>query len=133
VDAFCGDDGSDVLTFCEGCRRAIPRVNFLSDKREPNVFCVGCGNPYPWATREQLVDVLQDALDQQRDLSPTLRKRLSQDIDALIEPEDADTVPARIRLLEGLRDQAPMLWAMRQPILVNLISAGVMQQLHMHG
>ena len=66
VQGFCGPCGAPVITACETCQRAIPTPDYLAGAKEPNAFCTGCGQPFPWATREQLIGKVRSYLDFER-------------------------------------------------------------------
>jgi hypothetical protein len=53
-------------------------------------------------------------------------------IAVLSKPEEPETVADRIRAGEQIRDLAPGLWGLAQPILINVMSAEVLQGLHLH-
>jgi len=50
LQPFCGDCGSSVLTQCESRKAPIELMSY--DSMRIGSFCIGCGNPYPSATRE---------------------------------------------------------------------------------
>jgi hypothetical protein len=72
VPDLCPQCGVPVITACERCGAGIPRPDYL--KKEPNPsFCVGCGEPFPWATRRQRIEKLSSYLDFEDGLSESDR------------------------------------------------------------
>src|SRR5438270_8453771 len=57
VPSFCPRCGAPVIVTCPACDAPIPglppNLTLLAEPDPPEPFCPNCGNPYPWATREQ--------------------------------------------------------------------------------
>jgi len=126
VPPHCGSCGSKVITVCEECSAAIPVPDYLNNIDWPNPFCVGCGTPFPWATREQLIERLYSLIDED-ELSPSDRLSVIEEIAILSTPEKPENVSERVRAAERFRQLAPVAWGLRQPILRLALSDEVLQ------
>jgi hypothetical protein len=67
IPNFCSTCGAPVITLCEGCNVPIPPPRY--PYTDTPVFCIACGDPYPWATREDLIGKLYSLLDFELGLS----------------------------------------------------------------
>jgi len=131
VQDFCGICGLPVMTVCENCSAALQKPDYPAGEFEPNSFCVQCGEPFPWATRQQQISKLQNLLDFEKGLSKSDRLDLVDAISVLAQPEDSETFAAHIKAGEKVRKLAPGLWQLAQPILTSLLSAELQQALHL--
>lgn len=131
VQEFCGNCGLPVLTVCEKCSAPLPTPNYLAGEREPYAFCVQCGEPFPWATRQQQINKLKGLLDLESGLTKAERLDLIESITVLAQPEEPETLVAHIKAGERIRNLAPGLWQLAQPILSNLLSSELQQALHL--
>jgi hypothetical protein len=63
----CGRCGARVLRTCPSCDAFILGTVVLysdyDDLERPESFCWDCGEPYPWATREERIGKLYDEID----------------------------------------------------------------------
>lgn len=125
---FYGECGASVVTTCK-CGTAVPNPDIRRKQNDPNAFCIGCGEPFPWASREQLIGKLYGLLDFEEGLSPADRLEVVEAIAVLSEPEDPRTVPMRARAAAKIRQLAPGAWKMAQPILTSVLSDEVQQAL----
>lgn len=134
VHANCGTCGAPVITTCDSCTTPIPRINHLggNNQGEPNSFCVGCGQPYPWATREQRIGNLYNLIDF-GNLSQAEDLEIVEAIAVLSEPEDASDLLPHVNAGETIKRLAPGAWAIGQPMLASTLSAALQQALHLHG
>ena len=131
VQGFCGICGLQVLTVCEKCSASLLTPKYLAGEREPDAFCVQCGEPFPWATRQQQINKLQSLLDLESGLTKSDRLDLVESIALLAQPEEPDTLDAHVKAGEKIRRLAPGLWQLAQPILSNLLSSELQQALHL--
>ena len=124
VQKFCGTCGAPVITACGSCGAGIPSPDFA--------FCVNCGEPFPWASREQLISKLESFLDFEDGLSPADRLEAVEQIAVLSELEEADepgTIDRRVGVAARIRRLAPGAWTLAQPILTTVLSSEVQQGL----
>jgi hypothetical protein len=131
VQGFCGICGLPVMTVCENCKAALPKPNYQAGERDAYAFCVKCGEPFPWATRAQQINKLQNLLDLEKGLTKSNRLDLVEAIGILAQPEDSDTFASHIKAGERIRKLAPSVWQLAQPILTSVLSAELQQALHL--
>src|SRR5262245_18501917 len=67
---YCSDCGAPIIGKCPACGARIRGVDFLPGylgtiSYAPPKFCDGCGEPMPWAGRQERFYQLQNILDQQ--------------------------------------------------------------------
>lgn len=118
------------MTTCEQCGAAIPRPDVLAGARDPNSFCTGCGGPYPWATREDLIRMLRNLVDSQGDgVSPADRLELMREIEVLSLLEEDDDPDEQVRIAEKIKRLAPKAWAAARPLVQTLVSAEIQRRL----
>lgn len=132
VNAFCGRCGAPVITTCDGCSAAIARPKVLEGEEGPNPFCVGCGQPFPWATRQERIQKLTSLLDFEDGLSTSDRLIAAEQIAELSRLEEADepeTIARRVKVAQKIRELAPSAWKIGQPIWQTVISSEVQQGL----
>jgi hypothetical protein len=123
---YCQDCGAALYHRCPACARQLPLVN--KGAAAPS-FCIGCGLPFPWATREDIVYHVQNQLDLQG-LEEGDRRLLEDQLKELLKrPEDKDAENRQVKALEKLRDAAPKAWKFAAPILDPLITAWMKSQL----
>ena len=130
VPPFCGTCGAPVITACENCGAGIPNPNYLARQTEPNPFCVGCGEPFPWVTREQLIGKLYGLIDFEGDLSPADRLQVIEAIAVLSEQEEPETVSVHARAAAKIRELVPGMWQAAQPYLRVALSEEVQDMVH---
>lgn len=73
VQKFCGTCGAPVITACTGCDAQIPLPNYLGGAKGPNAFCIGRGQPFQWATRQQMLGKLRSYLEFEEGADATLK------------------------------------------------------------
>jgi hypothetical protein len=133
VQGFCGTCGAPVITTCEGCGAAIPRPDVLGGVYEANPFCIGCGQPFPWATRKNRIAKIASFLDFEDGLSAAdklLAEEQIAELSQLEEADDPETLDRRVKLAQKFRELAPSAWALGLPIFQSVLSGEVLQHLH---
>jgi len=126
---YCGICGAQVLTQCPSCSTTLLKIKYLAGEREPYAFCSGCGEPFPWATREQRVSRIQNLLNLDSTLSDTDRLELIDAIQELVLPDTPETEKRKVKALELIKSKAPNAYRAAQPILVPLLSAVIQKAL----
>lgn len=129
VDPFCGTCGAEVLCACEECGRAIPEVNLLSGPRKPRPFCRNCGQPFPWAGREERIHALLNVIDQEEDLSEADRFEIIDALAVLSKPGTEADEKSKVDAGKTVQRLAPRAWAVAQPVLVETLSSVVRKAL----
>jgi len=129
VPQYCGSCGARVLTECPSCSTPLPSINYLAGEREPYAFCTGCGEPFHWATRGQVVSKIRNLLDLDSTLSDSDRFELIDAIQELVLPETPDAEAPKIRAAELIRRKAPNAFRAAQPILISLMSSALQRAL----
>jgi hypothetical protein len=126
VDRFCAKCGTLVLTTCSNpdCRAPLPIPNIPGGQRGSSPFCTRCGEPHPWATREQRIGRLIDLLDSEESLGEAERLHVVEAIAVLGEPEDkGSSEDDRVRAGERFRSMAPKAWRVAVPVLTALLTS----------
>lgn len=124
----CANCGAVVYYRCPECSRPLPIIDVGANVPP---FCTGCGLPFPWATREQIVYHVQNQLHR-ADLSDGDRRALQEQLNELLEtPADNDVEKRQVRVLERLREIAPGAWGAVSPIVAPLITAWMRQELRL--
>jgi hypothetical protein len=95
---------------------------------EPDSFCWDCGEPYPWATREERIGKLYDEIDFE-DLDEATLLTVHEQIAVLSAPVDEVTDEAQARAGRRIRDIAPKAWEAIVPVLQSLLTAEAKRQL----
>jgi len=126
---FCGICGAHVLTECPKCETALTSINYLTGEREPYAFCIGCGQPFHWATTEQVVTKLRYLLDKDSSLTNADRIELRVAIDELVLPDTPEAEAPKIRAVELIRSKAPNVFRSAQPIFISILSAAIQKAL----
>ena len=126
---YCGTCGAQALTQCPSCSTALLKIKYLAGEREPYAFCSGCGQPFPWATREQRVSRMQNLLNLDTTLSDSDRLELVDAIQELVLPDTPETEKRKIKALELFKSKAPNAYRAAQPILMPLLSAVIQKAL----
>lgn len=115
---FCPVCGADVLSACPSCGRRLRGLSRLSTARGamPTYgrhqwgFCDGCGESYPWATRQELIYKLQNLLDT-ADISDHDRLMVAEDLQRLQELDESDdSKDERGKLWSAIKRRAPGLF-----------------------
>jgi len=91
--------GARVLTECPNCSTPLVSINYPAGEREPYAFCSGCGEPFHWATREQVVSRIRNLLDLDSSLSNSDRFELIDAIEELVLPDTPRQRPQKSKLL----------------------------------
>jgi hypothetical protein len=130
VAKFCGTCSAPVITACEQCGHEIPTPEYLRGATQPNAFCIGCGDPFPWATREERIGRIQSLLEYEDGLSESQRLELVEEITVLAVPEERADHKKQIKAAGSLKRLAPKAWSLAQPILVATLSAEVQAAIH---
>jgi hypothetical protein len=127
--AFCGICGAEVLTECPKCATPITTINYLGGETEPYAFCIGCSQPFHWATTEQVVNKLRYLLDKDSSLTHTDRTELRNAIDELVLPDTPEAEAPKIRAVELIRQKAPNVFRSAQPIFISILSSAIQKAL----
>lgn len=113
---FCATCGANLLSACPSCGkrlRGTSRTVTPRPGRSPAYetyrwgFCDGCGEPYPWANREELISQLQNILDQEEAVSDHDRLAIMEDLDRLKVLEPGEDARTERRLLATVKRGAP--------------------------
>jgi Uncharacterized protein conserved in bacteria (DUF2321) len=126
----CGRCGRPVIQTCPSCDAFILGAYTAlrpADFSLPESFCWDCGEPYPWATREERIGKLYDRIDHE-DLDEATLLVVSEQIAVLSAPVDQVTDDDRIRAGRRIKDLAPKAWEAILPILQGLLTAEAKQQ-----
>jgi hypothetical protein len=132
VPPRCGRCGSRVLQACRGCDAPVLGAynlgvgSALLERPEP--FCWNCGEPLPWATREERVGKLYDLIDYE-DLDEATLLTVREQIAVLSAPVDEETDERRGRALERLKGLAPKMYEAALPVLQGLATAEMKRRL----
>jgi hypothetical protein len=129
VPQYCGICGGQVLTECPSCSTPLLKIKYLAGEREPYAFCSGCGESFPWATREQRVSKIRNLLNLDSTLSDSDRLELLDAIQELILPDTPETEGSKRNALELIRIKAPNAFRAAQPILIPLFSSALQKVL----
>jgi hypothetical protein len=120
VGKFCQRCGAPVCIKCQNCEQELDP---LGTEQRPPAFCKRCGKPFPWTTRDQVVDSLTHMLTHAT-LPEADRHALQEEIKELREaPTDRTTEQRQVKALESLRSRAPALYNAVEPIVVTVITA----------
>ena len=134
VPRHCGRCGAAVVRACGSCEAPLlggerfAQGGLKSAMKEPDPFCWDCGEPYPWATREQRLGQLYNLIDEE-DLDEAERLVVVEQIAVLSEPVDEVSDEQQIRAGERLRGLAPKVWEAALPILQSLLTAKAKEKL----
>jgi hypothetical protein len=105
---FCPDCGAEILARCLNCgirirgELHIPGQVWLEENFAPRKFCDSCGEPYPWATRQDRIYQLENILDQQ-DIDDTDKLLVREELERLrvegptLEPDAQAAIWRRIK------------------------------------
>lgn len=115
----CPDCGAGILTACRHCGLRIrgtsrsrvlrPGLNLSPDYSPPS-FCDGCGDPYPWASRQARIFQLENLLDEE-DIDEAARLVVTEHLRQLQELAPDDDPEREQRLWKSVRRHAPGLFA----------------------
>jgi hypothetical protein len=111
---------------------------FRAPNYETPSFCTHCGEPFPWATREQLIGRLYSLLDLEDGLSASNRLQLREAIEDLAAPDDDGGINRKRLKAAGdrIRTMAPGVWNLAQPALRVVLSQEAQElvklQSHLH-
>jgi hypothetical protein len=133
VPRHCGQCGAPVLQRCGSCGALLlGTVRFIpplpSRMEEPDSFCWDCGEPYPWAGREERVVKLFDRIDHE-DLDPATLLTVREQIAILSAPVNEATDDERVQAGNRIMDLAPGAWKALLPVLQGLLTAEAKRQL----
>jgi hypothetical protein len=128
---FCGECGAPVLQTCPSCDALIPGEYRALRPRSfvmPDSFCWECGEPYPWATREERVVKLYDRIDHE-DLDEATLLTVREQVAVLSAPVDEATDDDRVRAGNRIKNLAPKAWEASLPVLQSLLTAEAKRRL----
>jgi hypothetical protein len=133
VPRHCGQCGAPVLEMCGSCKAPLLGAGklgagMISPMRRLDSFCWRCGEPYPWATREERVAKLYDLIDHE-DLDEATLLTVREQIAVLSQPVDEATDDDRVRAGRRIRDLAPKAWEAVLPVLQGLLTAEAKRRL----
>lgn len=89
---------------------------------EPDSFCWDCGDPYPWASREERVVKLFDRIDHE-DFDAATLLTVRDQIAILSAPVNEATDDERVQAGNRIMDLAPGAWKALLPVLQGLLTA----------
>jgi hypothetical protein len=123
---YCADCGAVLLNHCPNCDRFLQPVALYG---KPAPFCLECGLPFPWASRQEIVYHVQNQLDNS-DLEEGDRRALHEDLNDLLQtPDTQETQKRQVKVLVKLRQGAPVAWRTIAPIVDPLITAWMKAQM----
>jgi len=112
---FCPDCGASITARCGACGIRIrgeyytPGVALIGFEFKPAKFCDGCGEPYPWATRQDRIYQLENLLDEE-EIDDYTKLLVREDLERLRESPDLDQ-DAQLAVWQRVRGRAPGLLA----------------------
>src|SRR5438309_2241460 len=96
VGKYCPDCGAVLLNHCPNCNRFLQPVAVYG---KPAPFCLECGLPFPWASREEIVYHVQNQLDN-ADLAEGDRRALQEELNDLLHaPDTQETEKRQVNVL----------------------------------
>lgn len=124
---FCVTCGAAVLLHCPICNYRIkgatvgPRTAREAEVYVRPGFCDGCGNPFPWASRQARIYELMNLLDAEQ-LDSAVELKVREQLQALADEENEEEEEAR---WERVKRLAPTLWEKSgvQKIITTLVLA----------
>lgn len=132
VPRHCGRCGARVLQVCRSCDAPILGAVALYMQsvslERPESFCWECGQPYPWATREERVGQLYDLVDDE-DLDEADLLTVQEEIAVLSRPDDEVTEEQRVRAGETIKRLAPKAWEVFRPVAQSVLTTEVKRRL----
>jgi hypothetical protein len=99
-----------------------------NEMKEPDSFCWDCGEPYPWASREERLIKLFDRIDHE-DLDEATLLTVREQIAVLSAPVDEVTDDERVRAGHRIMSLAPEAWKALLPVLQGLLTAEAKRRL----
>lgn len=130
---FCGRCGAPVLKTCRSCNALLLGAYALymgsESLQQPESFCWGCGEPYPWATRQERINQLYALVDDEdlEDEADLLAVR--EQIAVLSKPDDEVTEEQRVRAGKTIKELAPKAWEIFRPVAQSVLTAEVRRRL----
>jgi hypothetical protein len=132
VPPRCGRCGARVLQTCRSCDAPLLGAVRLYMQWVPmerlESFCWECGEPYPWATREERIGKLYDLVDNE-DLDQADLLTVQEEIAVLSRPGAEVSVEERARAGETIRRLAPKAWEVFRPVAQSVLTAEVKRRL----
>ena len=134
---FCEKCGDEVETSCRECGAAVlgqmyeilpvtGRKRLIAGAFQRPGFCSGCGGPFPWIDRAELISELVKKLDDE-DLTPDEKLKAREQLEALADP-DLPEEEQRERW-EKVRDLAPKVLTASGRVLERLAGEALRQAL----
>ena len=111
---FCTECGAEILDRCPCCRIRI-RGRDWQPAGVPDssytlpMFCDGCGEPFPWATRQQRIYQLENLLDEE-DIDEPTRLLVQEDLQQIRTSADPDDCQ-QLEAWQRIKTRAPGLFA----------------------
>lgn len=126
VGKYCSDCGAVLLNHCPNCNRFLQPVALAG---RPAPFCLECGLPLPWASRQEIVFHVQNQLDNS-DLAEGDRRALHDELNDLLQaPDTQETQKRQVKVLVKLQQGWPAAWRTIAPIVDPLITAWMKAQM----
>lgn len=131
--AKCPTCGASVLTACASCghrvqgRYKVESVASVSGFYTPPDSCDSCGAPHPWASRQARLWELENLLDDNPDLSEADRLVISEQLQALSNPDLSED--EQVERWQKVKDLAPALFKSSARIVETVTTAFVMKKL----
>jgi hypothetical protein len=122
-----------MLGRCPSCHVRIRGEFYQTGVRDfsdytPPAFCDGCGSPYPWATREQRIDQLENLLDGEA-IEEVVRLQIHEDLDQLRIATDLDD-KRHLATWNRVKKNAPELFRdAGLKILITLLTSSLQHEL----
>jgi hypothetical protein len=131
IPPHCPRCGASVLRACPTCGTEFGiQVLHTTGIHALNEFCAPCAHPYPWASRQAIVQHIQNQLDEEPNLPEGNRRALREQLEVLTEtPSSSDVTRRQIRALTALKKVAPITWQAAQPAIRDIVEAEVKRRL----
>jgi hypothetical protein len=131
---FCNVCGAEIVGRCPSCDIRIPGVehvpgiSMIGEEYVPSKFCDGCGEPYPWASRQDRIYQLENLLGEEQIDEPT-RLLVMEDLER-VRTESNLPDKDELEVWRRIKDRAPGLFGGAAfNIVENLVSAYIWQRL----
>src|SRR5271154_2574219 len=130
---YCGECGAKIIAQCSGCgtriRGADRGMAGAMNNYIPPRFCDGCGEPLPWATREDCIFQLENILDDAPNIDQATRLLVLADLERLRTEFDLDD-KKQTEIWKRIKDRAPGLFTSSAlSIIQNILTAAIIRAL----
>jgi hypothetical protein len=131
---FCELCGGQIMARCSNC--GAPTLGWSQGyalvQRSSSDFCQKCGAAYPWASRQSIVNDIENRLERDRTLSDGDRRSLRESLASLLKsPKTREVEKEQAGALRKLRDAAPKVWDAIQPTVGSVATSFIKQALNL--